>query len=263
MRLLFFGDIVGKIGRQALLQALPKLKSKHRADLCLANAENAAHGSDLSRDTANELLKGGLDGLSMGDHSFTRKNSAEIYGWENVCRPANLPPGLPGSGWRLIRSGKESVLFINLLGRVFMRNNYDCPFRTLEAILANHSLQDNKASAIIVDIHGECTAEKAAISLHFDGQVSAFCGTHTHVQTNDIGISAKGSAFITDVGMCGAKGQCLGIDKENIIKSFLEQVKYKHVIPESGPAIVSGVILEINNGKSEKAESFTEDLRII
>jgi len=246
LKVLFIGDINGRIGRRAVARIVPKLKKKHDLDLVIANAENAAHGSGITERTIKELMKYGIDFFTTGDHAFKRNGKYEEYTNPKlpVLRPANMPPTAPGNGYKLLAVGSFNILLINLIGRVYMSHNYDCPFREIDNIFANFAKQN--ISAIIVDIHAEATSEKAAIKHYLDGKVSAVLGTHTHIMTADEEITKKGTAFITDVGMVGAADSCLGIDKKNIIKGFLTQIKQNHIIPEKGRAIFNSVILKID-----------------
>jgi metallophosphoesterase (TIGR00282 family) len=239
---------------------LPKLKKKHRPDLVIANAENAAHGSGVTDTTLKGLIEAGVDWMTSGDHAFSRPKNLEIFNKYPILRPANFPSGVPGNGWSLIPDKKgRSVLLINLIGRVFMKRDYDCPFRKLDEILGIYNLANPEISAIIVDIHAEATSEKVSLKHYADGKVSAILGTHTHVATADHHITAKNTAYITDVGMAGAADESLGIDKNGIIKTFLTQISYPHVIPEKGRAVVSGVLIDIKeNGLANEIIPITE-----
>ncbi|KKR19780.1 MAG: hypothetical protein UT48_C0032G0013 [Parcubacteria group bacterium GW2011_GWE2_39_37] len=254
LKILFFGDINGKIGRKALKKALPQMKKEFKPDVIIANAENAAHGKGITEATIVELMEAGVEFFTLGDHAFDRETQAEQIFTKGlpVVRPANFPTEVPGKGYSVIKKGKHKILVINLLGRVFMSMDYNCPFREIEAILAVENLASENLSAIIVDIHAEATSEKIAMGYYLDGKVSAVLGTHTHVMTNDAKITESGTAYITDVGMVGASDGVLGVKKEDIIKTFLTQVKYKHEIPESGPAMLNGVLVTIDE-KSKKA----------
>ncbi len=261
MKILFIGDINGKIGRKAVAKILPKIKREQKIDLVIANAENVAHGTGVTETTIRELRKAGIDWMTTGDHAFTREKQSDVYDKCPIIRPANFPAGVPGQGYAIItidshRSGQteKNILLINLIGRVFMKMDYDCPFQKLDEILANPALSEKKLSAIIIDVHAETTSEKLALGYFADGRVTAVLGTHTHIMTADHKITKKGMAYITDVGMAGAADGCLGIDKENIIKTFLTQIKYPHVIPEKGRAIFNAVLITINP-KTAKAKA--------
>jgi 2',3'-cyclic-nucleotide 2'-phosphodiesterase len=246
IKILFIGDIVGKIGREAVAQILPKLRKENNIDLVIANAENSAHGSGITERTISELRASGVDYFTNGDHALGRRDQGELYDLPYILRPANFPPKVFGRGHILIPCDGKNILLINLVGRVYMKAHYDCPFRKLDEILANENLQANNISAIIVDIHAEATSEKAALRHYADGRVSAVLGTHTHVMTADADISDKGTAFISDVGMVGAGDSTLGVAKEGIIRTFLSQIKENHVIPKRGKALFNAVIVSIN-----------------
>jgi metallophosphoesterase (TIGR00282 family) len=245
-KILFIGDIVGRIGRKTVAKILPELKKKEKIDLVIANAENSAHGTGVTKKTIKELRQTGIDWLTSGDHAFDQIKQLAVYNQEPILRPANWAENVPGRGYALIETKKGKVLLINLVGRVFMAKNFACPFTRLEEILANFNLPSKKISAIIIDIHAEATSEKISL-LHFaDNRVSAILGTHTHIMTADARITARGTAYITDIGMVGAAEECLGISKEGVIKTFLTQIKQPHVIPKKGPAIFNAVLLTVN-----------------
>lgn len=264
LKILFFGDINGKIGRRAIKKALPQLKKEFKPDIVIANAENAAHGKGITETVILELIDAGVECFTLGDHSFDREKQAEQVFAKNlpVIRPANYPVGTPGTGFTIIEKGKYKVLLVNLLGRVFMHMDNNCPFREIEAILAEQDLAKTNLSAILVDIHGEATSEKIAMGHFLDGKVSAVLGTHTHVMTADAKVTKAGTAYITDVGMVGASDGVLGLKKENIIKTFFTQIKYKHEIPETGPAMLNGVLITIDN-KNKKATAITPIIKLI
>lgn len=257
LKILFIGDISGKIGRRTVEIILPKLKKELKPDLVIANAENIAHGAGTTEQTLKEMLEAGVDYFTNGDHAFDKLKQAEIYDRMPALRPANFPPGLPGKGYAVIKTDKKGdVLLINLIGRVFMKPDYDDPFRALDEILKNQELANKKFSAIIIDMHAEATSEKISLGFYADGRVSSVLGTHTHVMTADEQVTDKGMAYISDVGMTGFADGCLGVEKEGIIKAFLGQVKYPHVIPEKGKAIFSAVMVQIDE-KTGKAIKIT------
>lgn len=263
MNILFIGDIMGKIGRITVGKILPKLKKEYDIGFVIANSENAAHGSGITEDVIKELQGYGIDFFTNGDHSFRRLKQVEsIYNNYPVIRPANFPPGVAGKGYKVVEIDNKKILIINLIGRVFMSADYDCPFRKLDEILANFT--NEKLLAIIIDIHTETTSEKSAIKHYADGKASAILGTHTHIMTADSEITEKGTAFITDVGMVGSAEGCIGLEKEGIIKTFLTQIKYQHVIPESGKAIFNSVLLKINSktGKIKTIKPITKFINI-
>jgi metallophosphoesterase (TIGR00282 family) len=264
LKILFFGDIVGKIGRHAVAKILPQLKKEFEPDLILANAENLAHGIGVTEKTIRELKEAGVDLFTSGDHIFDKKEAMEILEEKEpiLLRPANFPPGAPGAGARLLEIGTKKILVINLIGRVFFKSQYDCPFRKVDEIL--EEFKNENLNAIILDFHAEATSEKNALGQYLDGKVSAVLGTHTHVGTDDWQILPEGTAYVTDIGMVGAKNSIIGVDKKNIIKNFLTQVPQLHEIPEEGLCVVNAIYLEINpkNKKAIKIKKIKEEVEI-
>ncbi|MDD5071149.1 MAG: TIGR00282 family metallophosphoesterase [Patescibacteria group bacterium] len=262
MNLLFLGDINGKIGRQAVAKILPKLKKSKKIDLVFANAENIAHGTGVTEDTLKELKEAGVDYFTAGDHAFDKIKQIDCYEKFPIIRPANFPNGAPGQGYAVLEKGKYKILLINLIGRVFMAQDYDCPFREVDKILAKFAKKS--VSAIIIDIHAEATSEKIALKHYLNGRASAIVGTHTHVMTADAEVSKEGTAYITDIGMVGFADGCIGVDKEGIIKTFLTQMKQPHFIPENGRTIFNAVLAEINpkNGKTKSIKPIIKTTNI-
>lgn len=251
MNILFIGDIVGRIGRQTIKKTVPGLRKKHALDFVFANAENAAHGSGVTEKIIKELMAAGIDAMTTGDHAFRNHKQIEIFDNFPIIRPANLPKGAPGLGYLIFEKNNKKVLLISLIGQVFMNTSVDNPFIKINEILANISLPKKNLSAILVDIHAETTSEKINMGHHLDGRVSAVLGTHTHVPTADARVTKKGTALITDVGMCGAANESLGISKEETLKVFLTSIKEPHVIPEKGEAALNAVL--IKTGRDQKA----------
>jgi hypothetical protein len=263
-KILMFGDVSGKIGRRAITKILPELKKKFDPDLVIANAENIAHGIGITEKTLAELVEAGVDFFTSGDHIFDKKEAVKILEEKDplLIRPANFPPGVPGIGARLLEIGTKKALVINLIGRVFMKNQYDCPFRKADEIIAEY--ENEKLSAIIVDFHAEATSEKNGLARYLDGRVSAVLGSHTHVGTDDWQILPGGTAYLTDIGMVGAKDSILGVAKEGIIKTFLTQIPEVHEIPEEGMCGIDAVYLEINpkTARTEKIKKIKEEIEI-
>lgn len=264
LKILFFGDIVGKIGRRALKKVLPTLKKKLKPDLILANVENLAHGFGVTKKTLQEIKEIGIDFFTSGNHIWERKEIFEILKDKNfkniIIRPANYPPSLPGQGYQLIKIGKNLVLVINLLGRVFFEINLDCPFRKVNEILTR--LKNKKINGIIVDIHAEATAEKIALGHWLNGKVSAVLGTHTHIGTIDATILSKGTGYLTDIGMVGGKNSVIGVKKEEVIKTFLTQIRQPFEPVERGEAIINSVYLEIDPQTKKTKKIKRVDLEI-
>ena len=245
MKLLFVGDIVGKPGRAAVRHFVPLLRAQHGLDLCIGNSENAAGGAGITPDAADELLASGLDLLTSGNHTWSKR---EINGYldkpgARQLRPANYPAGAPGRGHTVLETKAGARLgVINLEGRVFMKP-LDDPFRAADALVAE--LREGGARCIFVDMHCEATSEKNAMGHYLDGRVSAVLGSHTHVQTADERVLRGGTAFITDVGMCGPWDSVIGLRKEAAIERFLTQ---RHATFElgSGDVRLQGAIVDID-----------------
>ncbi len=246
MKILFFGDIVGKIGRQAVKLILPELKKEFEPDLVLANGENLAHGMGVSRKILEEMTAAGIDFFTSGNHILAKPEAEEILNRKDslLLRPANYPSSFPGEEFKIVENLGRQILLINLAGRVFMKENFDCPFRKIDDILAK--IKNKKLAGIIVDFHAEATSEKAAFGWYVDGRVSAVLGTHTHVPTADAKILPKGTAFISDVGMVGASKSVIGDKIEPILENFLTQAPHRIEIPEEGEVDINAVLLEID-----------------
>lgn len=251
MRILFFGDIVGKPGRLILRKRLPELREEYRADLIIANGENASGGIGLSGDTMRELFSSGIDILTSGNHIWKHKEMYNLLNNEpRIVRPANYPEGVPGTGLIVheLENGTK-IAVINLLGRTFM-NDIDCPFQKVQELLK----QVPKDVRIrIVDFHAEATSEKKALSFFVDGQVSAVIGTHTHVQTADAMILENGTGYITDAGMCGVEKSCLGMDPKVIIDRFMTGLPQRFKIAK-GTAHINGLFMEIDDESGQCRE---------
>ncbi len=246
MNILFIGDIVGKIGRKAVVNLLPELRKEHSVDFVIANVENLAHGKGVTHSTLAEIMSAGVDFGTSGNHIWNKSEGLEILAKPDspIIRPGNYPPGWPGVGEKVLTIGTKSILVINLLGRMFMKVSTDCPFRALDSILTRH--HEKQFAAIIVDFHAETTSEKQAFGLYSDGRVSAVLGTHTHVPTADERILPKGTAYITDVGFVGATHSVLGFSPETGIQTHLLQTPPKPVIPESGTANFCAVLITVD-----------------
>jgi metallophosphoesterase (TIGR00282 family) len=264
MTILFFGDIIGKIGRQAIKKILPELKKKYEPDLVIANAENIAHGLGVTEKTINEMVESGIDVFTSGNHIWDKEEVLEILKKNKIIllRPANYPPGAPGVGHKLLEIGTKKLLVVNLIGRVFFREQFDCPFRKIDEILEEY--KNEKLNGIVIDFHAEATSEKVALGWHTDGRVSAVIGTHTHVPTADPKILPEGTAHITDAGMVGAKDSIIGDDKTNILKRFLTQIPYPLEVPEEGICQVNAMLLEIDTktGKAKSIKRIDEEVRV-
>ncbi len=242
--ILFFGDIVGRVGRKGLAKIIPELKREYRPDLIIANGENMAHGQKITEKTLTSVLESGVDVVTSGDHHRTEEEIRNLTRSfpTSFLRPANLPPRVPGKGIIKKRVRSHTVIIVNLLGRVFMRLNPDCPFRTLDRILAEHK----EHAIVFVDFHAEATSEKVALGWHADGRISAIIGTHTHVPTADARILPRGTGYCTDAGMTGARDSVIGTEKDIILFNFLTQLSEPHDIPTKGVAQINAVLVAVN-----------------
>ncbi|MFH1838418.1 MAG: TIGR00282 family metallophosphoesterase [Candidatus Kuenenbacteria bacterium] len=246
-KILFIGDIIGKIGRAGVRKLLPKLKKSLKINLVLANVENLAHGKGVTDKTLKEMKDAGIDIFTSGNHIWKkRKEVEEIFQKQDffLLRPANYPPDVPGVGERIFTINKEKILIINLIGRVFFKENFDCPFRTIDKILKKYKKE--KLSAIIIDFHAEATSETRALGFYVDGRVSAILGTHSHIPTADAKILLNGTAYVTDTGMVGAENSVIGVEKESVIKTYLTQINHQFVYPEKGECAFNSVLVEID-----------------
>ncbi len=249
MRILFIGDIVGKVGRQAISEWLPKLKQRYHPTVTIVNAENAAHGKGLTEKIYKELLRNGVDFMTMGNHTYGQR---EIYDFiqdaTRLVRPANFPDEAPGIGMRIINLNNKKLAVINLQGRSFM-SDIDDPFKKANQLIEE---AEKETDYIFIDFHAETTSEKNAMAWFLDGRASAVVGTHTHIQTSDNRILPQGTAFITDVGMTGYYDGILGINRDEIIKRFLTSLPQRHVVPDEGRSVLSGVIVDLKEDGTAK-----------
>jgi metallophosphoesterase (TIGR00282 family) len=253
VRILFIGDIVGKPGRRALKELLPRLVGREQIDFVIANAENGAGVAGLTPKVADELLDTGIDVLTSGNHIWKKKEiESYLAKSTRLLRPANYPDGVVGRGHTLGKTARGiAVGIINLEGRVFM-SPLECPFRTGKELISQLS---EKATIIIVDFHAEATSEKQALGWYLDGSSSAIVGTHTHVQTADEQIRPSGTAYITDVGMTGATDSIIGIRKEEAIAQLISQTPRKFTAAKRGLQL-QALLLDISpqTGRTEAIE---------
>ncbi|HGX0857038.1 TPA: TIGR00282 family metallophosphoesterase [Enterococcus faecalis] len=244
MRILFIGDVVGSLGREALATYVPKLKKKYRPQVTIANGENAASGRGITGKIYKKFLQDGVDVVTMGNHTWDNKDIFEfIDDAKKMVRPANFPEDVPGQGMVFVKVNQLELAVINLQARTFMVPLED-PFKKAAELVA---IARNRTPLIFVDFHGETTSEKQAMSWFLDGQVSAVVGTHTHVQTNDARILPKGTAFLSDVGMTGPYDGILGMKREPIIEKFMTALPKRFEVVETGRTILSACILEIDD----------------
>ncbi|MEE1132933.1 MAG: TIGR00282 family metallophosphoesterase [Caryophanon sp.] len=253
MKVLFIGDIVGSIGRDAVEKYLPRLKRKYAVDVVIANGENAAAGRGITHSIYNDLLQMGVDVITMGNHTWDNRDIFEfIDDADYLIRPANFSPEAPGKGMVQISKNGVTMSVINLHGRTFLPP-HDDPFAKADELIE----EAKKISPLVfVDFHAEATSEKIALGWHLDGRASVVVGTHTHVQTADSRIYPGGTAYITDVGMTGPYDEILGMSKENVIYRFQTQMPQRFEVPKKGRDVLSGFFVEIDDktGKAIRQE---------
>lgn len=261
IKILFIGDIIGRPGRNTVWKVLPEIKKELKPDLIVANAENSASGFGITEKVYKELTEDlGIDILTSGNHIWDKKEVMSFFGKaDKLIRPYNYPKAnIPGFGFIIVNVKNVKVAIANLIGCVFM-GNYDNPFHRADEMVEEIS---KETKIIFVDFHAEATSEKNALGWYLDGRVSACLGSHTHVQTADNRILTKGTAYISDVGMCGGMNSVIGVDKQKIIERFLTQLPIKFE-PAIGQARFDGVLVEIDSAtgnalKCERIQKFTE-----
>ena len=240
MRILFIGDIVGRPGRLCVKRRLPELRNEFAVDFVAANGENVAGGLGATADTVAEVLEAGVDVITLGNHTWRKKEFVRTIGaFSAVVRPANYPEGVPGAGSMVfeLEDGRQ-VAIVNLLGRVFM-DPIDCPF--VAGAREVDRLRETTAT-VLVDFHAEATAEKVAMGWFLDGRCTAVVGTHTHVQTADERVLPEGTAYITDVGMTGPFNSVIGVERDAIIRRFLNGMPTEFKVAKGGVGLNAVVI---------------------
>lgn len=255
MKILFIGEIVGKLGRRTVGALLPNLRQSANIAVVFANAENIAHGKGVTKTTLAEVQDYGVNTFTSGNHIFWRKEVFEVFDVNDplLIRPANYPNDVPGQGFKIIDLGQDGrILLINLLGRTFFNEPVFCPFRTVDKILKD--FEDEKFAAIMVDFHAEATSEQVAMGWYLDGRVTAVVGTHRHVPTADVWVLPQGTAFVTDVGMVGAQHSVLGVEPEIIIEKLKNPQPQKFEWVEEGPAVFNSVLVEVEDGGAKSIE---------
>jgi len=247
MRLLFCGDIVGRSGRDVVLEHVPRLRRELVLDFVIVNGENAAAGFGITEKICNEFYTGGIDVISTGNHVWDQRETiAFIDRHPRLLRPINFPAGAPGRGAGLFTTTNgRKVFVVNVMGRLFM-DALDDPFAALERELAPQRL-GGTADAIVVDIHAEATSEKMAMGHIYDGRVSLVVGSHSHVPTADHQILPKGTAYQTDAGMCGDYDSVIGMDKALPIQRFTRKLPTERLQAAMGPGTLCAVFVETDD----------------
>ncbi|TVR96716.1 MAG: TIGR00282 family metallophosphoesterase [Rhodospirillales bacterium] len=244
MRVLFCGDVVGRAGRQIVVERVPELRRRLRLDVVVVNGENAAHGYGITAEICREFFDAGVDVITGGNHSWDRREIVPFITSDiRLLRPLNYPEGTPGWGAAVypLKDGRNIMVF-QVMGRLFM-DPLDDPFAAATRALLNHRVGQS-VDCIVVDIHAEATSEKASMGAFLDGRVSLVAGTHTHVPTADARILPGGTAYITDIGMCGDYDSVIGMDKEQAIARFIRKIPSGRLEPATGLATLAAVFLE-------------------
>jgi metallophosphoesterase (TIGR00282 family) len=243
MRVLFIGDVIGQPGRDILVRRLAELVEAEDAGFVIVNGENAAGGKGLTPAIAGELFDLGINVITLGNHTFDRREIEDALSDSRILRPANYPPNVPGQGYGIYTLGAgKKIAVVSLMGRVYL-TPIDCPFRKANEILDKIA---GETSTVIVDFHAEVTSEKIAMGWYLDGRVSAVIGTHTHVPTADERILPRGTAFITDAGMTGPVDGVIGMDRDVVIKKFLTGMPQYFVVAK-GNVMIQGCIIDIDD----------------
>jgi metallophosphoesterase (TIGR00282 family) len=257
MRLLFCGDLVGRSGRDVVVEKLPDLRRDLALDLVVANGENAAGGFGITQKICDELYKAGVDCITTGNHVWDQKETISFIGSDpRLLRPINFPAGTPGKGSGIYQTARgRKVLVANIMARLFM-DPLDDPFHAAEQLLRAHKLGGN-VDAILIDFHGEATSEKMAMGHYLDGKVSLVVGTHTHVPTADHTILPGGTAYQTDAGMCGDYDSVIGMEKGMPIARFTKKMPTERLSAAMGPATLCGIYVETDDatGLAKRVEA--------
>lgn len=255
MKILFFGDIVGQVGRQSIKHNIEKLVKKYQVDFVIANGENATHGKGLIEKHYHELIDAGVDCITLGNHYFSKDRITQyIDEADKLVRPLNLLRNFGGQGSVLFDVNGVNVRVTNILGTAFMKEEVTTPYLSMKELLDQIEGED---SIHIVDFHAEATGEKACFGYVLDGVVSAVLGTHTHVQTNDAKILPKGTAYISDVGMCGAANGVLGFDKNTVINKTIFGSEERFDLDTKDEEMINAVVMNIDDQTKKCVEIFS------
>lgn len=250
MNILAIGDIVGEIGVKKIVKELPKLKEKYNIDFCIINGENSAGGMGITKKIFDSLINAGADVITMGNHTWEKKDIFSFIDDKRIVRPANYTKGLPGNDYSIVNKNNKRIAVINLIGRTSMGILSENPF-----IVANdiYNKLKNQVDIFVLDFHAEATAEKIAMGYYMDGKYTIVYGTHTHVQTADEQILEKGTAYITDVGMTGPKKSVIGMDVGVSFKRFVTSLPERYKLADS-EAMINGCVFKINDETNRTEE---------
>ncbi len=247
MRVLFIGDVYMEMGRLAFQNYFERVKRQTKPQFIIVNGENIANGNGITEPIYKELMSQGVNVVTLGNHAYTKKDALDLLETGNICRPANYGKGAKGKEYVTLSYNGKKVTVINLLGRVFMRDQIDSPFTKIDELLAQLD-----SDYVIVDFHAEATSEKYAMANYLDGRVNALVGTHTHVPTADTIVFPKGLLYVTDVGMTGVKYGIIGGEIKQGIRKFLTGVPETVVPEKSGPLQFNAVLLDLEQKKIER-----------
>lgn len=250
MKLLFLGDVVGRAGRDAVMQHLPSLRKEWQLDFVVVNGDNAAGGFGINPMLCKEFMAAGADVITGGDHIWDQKEIVPYLATEKrLLRPENFPARTPGAGYGLYTNARgQRIVVLHLLGQVFHTEHAECPFAAADRVLAEFTLGAN-VDAILVDFHAEATSEKMAMGQYLDGRVTMVVGSHTHVPTQDARILPKKTAYQTDSGMCGDYQSVIGYDVAAPLDRFLSKMKKIRLEPARGAGTLCGLLVEVQADK--------------
>ena len=241
MKILAVGDLVGETGVEKLKRTLPNLQEAEHIDFTIINGENSAGGMGMTSKIYNELNRLNIDVITMGNHTWGKKDIFTFIGDKKIIRPANYSKGCPGKGYTIIQKDNKKIAVVNLIGRTDMGVLSDNPFTCID-----HIIEKLEVDIIVLDFHAEATAEKIAMGYYVDGRITAMFGTHTHVQTADEKILENGTGYITDVGMTGPEKSVIGMDVDASLKRFVTSLPEKYKLAE-GSCMLNGVIFDIDD----------------
>ncbi len=264
IKILFLGEVIGRLGRNAVLKTLPSLQKKYNPDFTLLNGEQLAGGKGLTLNTVLQIQDAGVDLITTGNHVWDKREFIEFLDDKSipVIRPANYPDGVPGRGYQIVKKESKSVLVINLMGRSFFKEHFESPFLEADKILKKHSDLNSSSKIIIVDFHAETTSEKVSLGFYLDGRVSAVIGTHTHVPTDDLRILKDGTAHITDIGMIASEDSILGENKDSVLEHHLTQLPHRYKVAKEGSCCFNAIFMEIDS-RSGKAKKVNKIKKIV
>ena len=243
MKILAVGDIVGENGLKKLREELPKIRKEQNVDFTIVNGENVAGGMGITHKLFNQILEAGADVVTLGNHTWSKKDIFNFIDDKKILRPANYPGNVPGKGFNIYNCKNKKIAVVSLLGRTNMGVLAENPFLEADRILDKIH---NQVDIIVVDFHAEATAEKIAMKNYLDGRANIVFGTHTHVQTADEEITEKGTAYITDIGMTGPKDSVIGMEKKASIKRFVTTLPEKYRLAE-GECKLNSCIFELED----------------